>query len=51
MSKNTEINFIGQPIFKQIANLIDSVNLKGLINKHKCDYYYKHNCRSWWERI
>jgi len=41
MSQNTEINFVGQPIFKQIVNLIDSVSLKGLINKHQCDYYYK----------
>ncbi|MEX2595612.1 MAG: DUF4372 domain-containing protein, partial [Salibacteraceae bacterium] len=41
MSQNTEINFVGQPIFKQIVNLIDSVSLQGLINKHQCDYYYK----------
>lgn len=41
MSQNTEIKFVGQPIFKQIVNLIDSMSLQGLINKHKADYYYK----------
>ena len=25
MSKNTEIKFVGQPIFKQIVNLVDTV--------------------------
>ena len=41
MSKNTEIKFVGQPIFKQLVNLIDAVNIQGLINKHNSDYYYK----------
>lgn len=41
MSQNTEIKFVGQPIFKQIVNLIDSTDLQGLIRKHQCDYYYK----------
>ena len=41
MSKNTEIRFVGQPIFKQIMKLIESVNLSGIINKHNSDYYYK----------
>lgn len=41
MNKNTEINFVGQPVFKQIMNLVTSVNLQGLINKHNGDYYYK----------
>lgn len=41
MSKNTEIKFVGQPIFKQIIHLLDSINMTGLINKHKTDYYYK----------
>ena len=41
MSKNTEIKFVGQPIFKQIINLIDAVNIRGLIKKHNSDYYYK----------
>ncbi len=41
MDKNTEIKFVGQPIFKQILKLIDAVNIQGLINKHRSDYYYK----------
>ncbi len=41
MGKNTEIKFIGQPIFRQIINLIDSINIKGLIQQHNSDYYYK----------
>ena len=41
MSKNTEIKFVGQPIFKQIINLIDAVNIQSLVRKHNSDYYYK----------
>lgn len=41
MSKNTEIKFVGQPILKQIMNLVDSVNLPSLVKKHNSDYYYK----------
>jgi len=41
MSKDTEIKFVGQPIFKQIINLIDAVDMQGLIRKHNSDYYYK----------
>ena len=41
MDKNSEIRFVGQPIFKQIMNLIDGFDLKGLILKHNSDYYYK----------
>jgi hypothetical protein len=41
MSKNTEIKFVGQPIFKQIVNLVNAVNIDGLIRKHNSDYYYK----------
>lgn len=41
MDKNTEIKFVGQPVFKQILNLIDQVNIQGLINKHQSDRYYK----------
>jgi hypothetical protein len=41
MDKNSEIRFVGQPIFKQIMNLIDDFDLKGLILKHNSDYYYK----------
>jgi len=41
MSKNTEIKFVGQPILKQIVNLIEAVNIQGLVKKHNSDYYYK----------
>jgi len=41
MSKNNEIKFVGQPIFKQILNLIDAVNIQSLVRKHNSDYYYK----------
>ena len=41
MSKNTEIKFVGQPILKQIVNLVNAVNIQGIINKHYSDYYYK----------
>jgi hypothetical protein len=41
MDKNSEIKFVGQPIFKQIINLVDDVDLQRLINKHNSDYYYK----------
>jgi len=27
MDKNTEIKFVGQPVFKQILNLINKVNI------------------------
>ena len=35
MSKNKEIKFVGQPIFKQIVNLVDAVNIESLVRKHK----------------
>jgi hypothetical protein len=41
MSKDTEIRFVGQPIFKQIISLIDAVNMQSLILKHNSDHYYK----------
>ena len=41
MGKNTEIKFVGQPIFKQIVNLTDAINIQGLVRKHNSDYYYK----------
>ena len=41
MGKITEIKFVGQPIFKQIMNLVDRVDITGLIRKHGSDYYYK----------
>ncbi len=41
MSKNSEIKFVGQPIFKQIVNLVDAVNIETLVSRHNSDYYYK----------
>jgi len=41
MGKDTEIKLVGQPIFKQIMNLVDKVDINGLIRKHESDYYYK----------
>lgn len=41
MSKNTEIKFVGQPIFKQVIGLIDAINIQGLVKKNNSDYYYK----------
>jgi hypothetical protein len=41
MGKITEIKFVGQPIFKQIMNLVNKVDIQGLIRKHESDYYYK----------
>jgi hypothetical protein len=41
MGKNTEIKFVGQPIFKQVLKLIDSIDLDWLIKKHDADRYYK----------
>jgi len=41
MGKITEIKFVGQPVFKQIINLVDKTGIQGLINKHQSDYYYK----------
>ena len=33
MDKNTEIKIVGQPVFKQIFNLINKVTIQGLIQK------------------
>lgn len=41
MSKNTEIKLVGQPIFKQVVNLIDAISLTSLVRKHNADHYYK----------
>jgi hypothetical protein len=41
MDKNSEIKFVGQPVFKHVLNLIDQVNIQGLIQKHQSDSYYK----------
>lgn len=41
MDKNTEINFVGQPIFKQVVKLIEPAAVERLVEKHKSDRYYK----------
>lgn len=41
MGKITEIKLVGQPVFKQIMNLVNKVDINGLIRKHESDYYYK----------
>jgi adenylate cyclase class IV len=41
MGKDTEIKFVGQPIFKQVVDLIERVNIQSLIKKHDADRYYK----------
>jgi hypothetical protein len=41
MDKNREINFVGQPILKQILKLVDNIDLWSIINKHQSDRYYK----------
>jgi hypothetical protein len=41
VSKNTELKFVGQPIFKQIVDLVNTVNIESLVRKHNSDYYYK----------
>jgi len=41
MDKSSEIKFVGQPIFKQILNLVNAINLQGIVTKHNSDYYYK----------
>jgi hypothetical protein len=41
MSKNTEIKFVGQPIFKQVISLIDAIGIKSIVKKHNADHYYK----------
>lgn len=41
MSKNNEIKFVGQPIFKQIIDLLKVVDISTLIKRHNSDRYYK----------
>jgi len=41
MSKNTEIKLVGQPILKQVLNLVDSVVFKRLVESKSSDRYYK----------
>ncbi|GAB4302650.1 MAG: DUF4372 domain-containing protein [Ignavibacterium album] len=41
MSKDTEIKFVGQPIFGQIVKLIDKTTFVGLVKEKMSDHYYK----------
>jgi hypothetical protein len=41
MNKNTEIKLVGQPILKQVLNLVDSVVFKRLVESKSSDRYYK----------
>ena len=41
MIKNTEIKLVGQPILKQVLNLVDLLVFKRLVKERSSDYYYK----------
>jgi len=41
MGINTEIKFVGQPIFKQLLGLLDNNDLKSNIKRNESDKYYK----------
>jgi IS4 transposase len=41
MGKITEIKLVGQPIFKQVLDLIERVNIQSIVKKHDADRYYK----------
>lgn len=41
MGKINEIKFVGQPIFKQVINLIEKVNISSIIKAQDSDRYYK----------
>ena len=41
MSKDTEIKFVGQPIFGQLLKLIDKAKFINLVREKKSDHYYK----------
>jgi hypothetical protein len=38
--KTGQLELVGQPIFKQIMNLVDKVDIQVLIRKHESDYCY-----------
>lgn len=46
MIKNTEIKLVGQPIIKQVLNLIDRVGFNKLVAEKNSDRYYK-SFKSW----
>ena len=41
MVKSSEIKLVGQPILKQIMDLLSVVDLKVLSKRHQADRYYK----------
>jgi len=41
MGKDTEIKLVGQPIFKQMLDLIERVNMRSIVQKNDADRYYK----------
>lgn len=41
MNKDTEIKFVGQPVFGQILKLVDKSTFIELVKQKKSDYYYK----------
>lgn len=41
MGKDNNKNLVGQPIFKQIFNLLPKEKFDALVHKHKSDRYYK----------
>lgn len=41
MNKNTEIKFVGQPIFGQVLKLIDRADFIRIVKEKSSDYYYK----------
>jgi hypothetical protein len=49
MGKDSEKNLVGQPIFKQIIDLIPKEKFELLVNKHNSDKYYK--TFSSWEQL
>jgi hypothetical protein len=41
MSKGTKINFVGQPVFAQILQMVSRTTFSQLVSKHNSDRYYK----------
>ncbi len=41
MDKNNELKFVGQPIFKQIIDLLKVADITSIIKAHDSDRYYK----------
>jgi hypothetical protein len=46
MGKDSKKNLVGQPIFKQVANIIPRDKFDLLVKEHKSDRYYK-SISSW----